>query len=68
MADKITTFVTPVRRYHPRWILSTRDTNSNTFQPPADEGGNQFRQTPLDIVTRATHNGGGTRAIPDLTF
>ena len=69
MADKLATFITPIRRYHPRYILRTRDTNTNTFQPPDDDdAGNQFRQIPVDITSRSTHNGGGTRVIPDLTF
>ena len=68
MADKIASFIKPIRRYAPRLLYQTRDTNPST--PPEGEGpmGNQFRDIPLDIATRATHNGGGTREVPDLTF
>ena len=68
MADKTTTFVTPISRYHPRYILYTRDTNTNTFQPGPGAEGNSFRQIPDDVNNRLTNNGGGNRKIPDLTF
>jgi hypothetical protein len=69
MADKLATFVSPIRRYHPRYTLRTRDTNPNTLEPgPGEDLGNQFRDIPADVSTRATHNGGGTRVVPDLTF